>query len=207
MYKAKKWFFALSFVIAGCQSTTKLDMGYVADLRSGAEITTESIIAVMPNDKGNIAESGKYISAVVSEMRKKGYVNTFSANEITQSKRQADLALLVNVDVKNESYTKTEQTYKTETSRANGYPVRVNLPDSSRVVMESKTVYVVSLDLFDSASKTQVLSVMGYSTDEKCRNNIEDLLVQETLSRLEMQNTKNYQYRVEVPRSLECTKG
>ena len=73
--------------------------------------------------------------------------------------------------------------------------------------MESKTVYVVSLDLFDSASKTQVLSVMGYSTDEKCRNNIEDLLVQETLSRLEMQNTKNYQYRVEVPRSLECTKG
>lgn len=207
MFNVKTWLVTGALIIMGCQSTSKIELGYVADVNPEHQITPTSVIAVLPLENGNVIESEKYIKKIVESMKRKGFIFTYSVSELSQIDQKADMALLVNVDTKNQVYTKSQPIYGEGVKLANGwmkYRYQPSVFKKDEIdIKESKDVHIVTLDLFDSVTKTQLLSVMGYSTAE-CSDRVNQILVAETLDKLRIESKKNYQYKVALPRQVTC---
>lgn len=204
---------ALTALISGCKSTDLFEAGYVADVDSSISLNQDSNIAVMPLEKGNVEESAKYIDAVVNSFREKGYKNAYAYENIQKLQLNIDAAVLVNVDTRNQQYTYYEAipqvvnyavpSCATGSSCKKEYKQKV-VNTIMQPVAESKEVHLVTLDLFDSKKKKQLMSVMGYSTDNKCSNRINDILVSETLNKMNFESKSNHRYSVNLPQDETC---
>ncbi|WNO59437.1 hypothetical protein [Rheinheimera sp. MMS21-TC3] len=206
-------------IMSGCATNKVMDASYSSQVDPDFSFTRDKRVAVLVSEQGNSLESKYYVTQVVEALKQRGFINVHSYTEIPNLNAPVDIAVIINVSKKSDSYQYSGANYGlvdsgNSTVNCTGWGNSVNCTENKQKTFgvtgySTKTGYLTgyyfSANWFNVQNEQKIMFSFASSYEEGCTDRaVFEFLISQTIARLDFEKPNEYDYAIKMPENYSC---
>ena len=205
--------------MGGCATNRVMDASYSSQVDPDFSFTNDKRIVVLAPEQGNDLETKYYVSQVVEALKQRGFVDVYSYKDLPNVKEPVDIAVLISVSKKSDSYLYEGANYGmvdsgNSTVNCTGWGNSVNCTENKQKTFgvtgySTKTGYLTgyyfSANWFNVKNEQKIMFSFASSYEEGCSDRaVYEFLISQTIARLDFTKPNEYDYSITMPETYNC---